>query len=320
MTFLLDNIGVSIVIPAFNARFIKDTLEALANQDCSGFEVIVVENGVEKPRLYDLLKIYQPVLDIHYIFQEAPGLNNARNEGVKISRNNIIALTDDDCIPRCDWVRNVRHAHNIYSDASVIGGRVVLQPIGGEFPIWFLKPLRAYLAELNMGDFPKELSSQEEYLVGANFSFRKEVFELVGGFPREIGIVGNNFQGNDELAFINKAKENGFKKLVYFPEMEVFHQIPPERRSVDYLMKRAYGQGISDAKLILLNPNSDIISFLQNNLFGQEWNWEEMNREQGRLDECFREEFRKNYMGCRISYLHGIKDFVFSIMGERLSK
>ena len=105
----------------------------------------------------------------------------------------------------------------------------------------------------------------------------------------------------------------GSPGLVYAPNIKVKHQIPKYRTKIEYIEQRAYGQGVSEA---LLNKNtltySDQVKFLEDQLYNQEWNWEQLKVAEGKLQGAELQEFKINFLMCRISYINGIKDTFIS--------
>ena len=302
---------VSIVIPTYNQTYLKDTLDSICEQSNYNFEVNLIENGKMNHGTLELLNNYKSKILINYTFERIAGLNRARNIGVRLSRYDIIALTDDDCILGRDWIANIIESHNENQHAGVIGGRVDLT-FPDKRPSWLIPPLSAYLAELDWGGSIKVLEDRE-YLVGANMSFTKKMFILANGFDEDVGLVCRNFQGCDEFTFSEKLKNFGSPGLVYNPSIKVKHQVPNERARIDYLEQRAYGQGVSEA---LLNRKrldyKSQIEFLEDQLYGQEWNWKKLKSAEARLQDTDLQEFKMNFLRCRLLYIIGIKDVLIT--------
>ena len=84
--------------------------------------------------------------------------------------------------------------------------------------------------------------------IGANMAFRREVFDTVGGFQREIGRVGKRRLGCEETEMCIRAchhwPQRGF---LYHPQASVFHRVPGSRTNWRYFYSRCYFEGISKA-------------------------------------------------------------------------
>lgn len=103
---------VSVVIPTRNRpQAIERCLEALANQDLPPrhFEVIVVDDGSSPPLKLDVDR-WSSVFDLKLIRQANTGPAGARNRGVAEARADLLAFTDDDCLPTSRWLRDIVEA------------------------------------------------------------------------------------------------------------------------------------------------------------------------------------------------------------------
>jgi glycosyltransferase involved in cell wall biosynthesis len=89
---------VSVIIPCYNtAEFVAETLESVFCQTYSDYEVIVVNDG--SPDTPELEKAIAPWRGrITYIHTENCGLAGARNNGIRASGGELIALLDSDDI------------------------------------------------------------------------------------------------------------------------------------------------------------------------------------------------------------------------------
>ena len=96
---------VSVIIPTFNRKdWLKECLDSVTNQDTKGisYEVIVVDDG-SSDGTEDIVHRYKKTT---YLRQKNQGQAAARNLGLSAARGQVIAFTDDDCIPSKDWLRN----------------------------------------------------------------------------------------------------------------------------------------------------------------------------------------------------------------------
>jgi hypothetical protein len=89
---------------------------------------------------------------------------------------------------------------------------------------------------------------QVRNLIGANMSFRREIFTSVGLFRREMGRVGTNPVGCDETELCIRIRQRWPDHLLlYRPEALVRHRVPPKRSRWAYFRARCYSEGISKA-------------------------------------------------------------------------
>src|SRR6185503_14536803 len=88
--------AVTVVIPAYNsAKYIKDTLDSLTDQNFTDFEVIVVNDGSDDREELERILSSHP-LPVIYISQENKGVSAARNAAIRVARGEFYAQLDAD--------------------------------------------------------------------------------------------------------------------------------------------------------------------------------------------------------------------------------
>jgi len=114
---------VTVVIPTYaRPERLRGCLAALARQTMAAdaFEVVVVDDGSPEPAR-------PPTADalagpaVRVIRQENAGPSAARNRGVQEARGQLVAFTDDDCLPTPTWLESLVTAHRQCPDALVGG-------------------------------------------------------------------------------------------------------------------------------------------------------------------------------------------------------
>jgi len=111
----------SVVVPSYNRPAqLRRCLAALCAQEGVSFEVVVVDDGSAQP-LSDVCAEFAP--RVRAIRQENSGPAVARNRGAAEARGAFLAFTDDDCLPRPDWLAALVKAHGGRDDV-LVGGRV----------------------------------------------------------------------------------------------------------------------------------------------------------------------------------------------------
>jgi len=300
---------LSIIVPTFQTEDITPLLSALGQQSVQEFEVIVVENGNPQKFLSQQLKnsVISPV--IKHIHELKPGLNRARNLGVRETDGSHIALIDDDCRPAENWVASIINAHQQCPTAGVIGGRVLLdyeQPP----PLWLSSEFKRSLAELDYGEEQKKLG-RWQHLVGANLSFSRDVFDEVGGFQESLGLKGGDeiIRANDEAEFIQKACLRGLPGAVYEGRAVVHHRIPASRIRFDYILRRRFGQGVSDIEHDLLHSGiHKALRAFYNQVFHSRWHMVELERDAETLSADNAIDLKWRGMLSRVVYLMGARE------------
>jgi glucosyl-dolichyl phosphate glucuronosyltransferase len=304
--------SVSVIIPTYKQKYLNDTLNSFTQQKNRNFEIIIVENGYRSDDTSFLVRKYQSELNIHWCFEPMAGTNRARNIGTQYANNDIIAITDDDVILAPTWIDTILKTHIEYLDVGIIGGKVKLRFLQGR-PSWCIGNFARRLTELDWGDKVQGLTDWR-YLVSANMSYQKRIFEAVGGFCEDPSLVGGNNTYNDEFTFTEIGKLHGKPGLLYVPNMLAIHQIPSTRATLAYMQKRSYSQGASDVALYKYRfpkwSQSDLLKMWEDQLYGQEWNYEEMVNDRKRLANHEAETFTEYFLSCRVFYLQGMGDMI----------
>lgn len=175
------------------------------------------------------------------------GLSGARNAGVARARGDIVAFIDDDAVADNEWLERLR---DCFGDQNVAGAGGAVEPKWkGRRPRWFPEEYD-WVVGCTYRGLP-ERRAQVRNLIGANMAIRREVFSLVGGFEPALGRGQANTMGCEETDFFIRARQN-VEGAVWLlePDARVRHNVPPERQSVRYFLRRCYGEGQSKAFLV----------------------------------------------------------------------
>jgi glucosyl-dolichyl phosphate glucuronosyltransferase len=79
-------------------------------------------------------------------------------------------------------------------------------------------------------------------------SFRREVFELVGGFTEWLGRLGARPLGCEETELAIRIRQRRPEaRLLYDPAAVVHHHVPRQRARWRYFRSRCYAEGLSKA-------------------------------------------------------------------------
>lgn len=116
---------VSVIVPVFNdAERLQTCLAALERQTYPSnlYEVIVVDNGSDDT-LKDMASQFNHVLTT---YEGYPTSYAARNRGISLAKGDVIAFTDADCIPACDWIeKGVENLLRV-PNCGLIAGKIEL--------------------------------------------------------------------------------------------------------------------------------------------------------------------------------------------------
>lgn len=125
-----ETLTVGVIIPTRNrADLLHHALEALSRQTRAPDEVIVVDNG-STDHTRQVAEQFSGRLPIRYLFEPTPGAGQARNAGIRQSTSDILAFTDDDCIPDENWLHFIELDFLRDPHIGMVAGRVTPQPDG----------------------------------------------------------------------------------------------------------------------------------------------------------------------------------------------
>lgn len=155
----------SVVIPTRNRHdLLKQCLQALAgNLLVEDFEVIVVDDG-STPRVDPC--IFPAALDGSILHLDGVGPAAARNAGIAESHAPVILFTDDDTIPRVEWVASALSYLDAHPECVGVDGPVCSPP-------W--DPL-----------FESSVEAHSAHRWTCNVAYRRAVLERVGMFQQHL--------------------------------------------------------------------------------------------------------------------------------------
>jgi glycosyltransferase involved in cell wall biosynthesis len=257
-------VGISVVICTYGLERFDDVLEAvnsLNNQDYQDFEILIVidKNDILQNKLKNNLSD-----DIKIIVSDKKGLSNARNEGIKRSKNEIIAFLDDDAIANKDWLTTIDD--NFKNEKVVVVGGKIKPYWINERPVWFPEEVDWIVGCTYKGHPEKKGSIRN--VIGCNMAFRRSAFDMVGLFETNVGRVGKKLLAGEEMEIcvrIKKAMPNSL--IIYDPKMEVHHKVHPYRQTINYVRKRAYNEGLSKARIAKLFEKGNENEFVTENQY-----------------------------------------------------
>jgi len=242
--------NISVVICTYNrCESLKRTLRSLkemSSLEGISWELILVDNN-SKDDTKAIIEEFEKMcgLNIKYVFEEEQGLSHARNRGIREAEGEIIAFTDDDVILDRYWLPNIQRAFKDY-EVSCVGGKILPMWEISE-PKWLTTELHYILALLDRGDKPFYLESP--VIWGANFAVKSDIFKEFGVFDTNLGRIPERLFAGEETYFVRRLLYEG-KKVLYYPQVLVYHCIPRERISKRYFRKWKYDQGVLRALLL----------------------------------------------------------------------
>ena len=234
---------VTVVVCAFTeARWhqLRRAVSSLHGQTRPPDEVLVVIDHNEA-----LLERARTGLDAKVLRNVArQGLSGARNTGCAAASGDVIVFLDDDAHGDPDWLERLLAA---YAEPGVLGvGGGVEAAFDSARPA-FLPPEFDWVVGCSYRGQPT-VRADVRNMIGANMSFRREVFGRVGGFEESLGRIGSRPLGCEETELCLRAQAawpDG--RIVLEPGALVHHAVPDARTTWRYFRSRCYAEGLSKA-------------------------------------------------------------------------
>jgi glucosyl-dolichyl phosphate glucuronosyltransferase len=246
--------AVSVVICAYTEERWNDlvaAVESVHRQSCPALETILVSD--HNPSLLRRMRLELPgAVAIENCHER--GLSGARNSGVAVATGSVIAFLDDDAVAEPDWLE---HLTADYADSRVMGVGGSVEPSWPEGRPRSLPDEFDWVVGCTYRGVPTTASPVRN-LIGANMSFRREVFQAVGGFRCGMGRVGKRPMGCEETELcIRAARLRPGSMMLFDPRVRVSHRVAPDRMSWAYFRRRCYSEGLSKA-LVSRHAGSDV--------------------------------------------------------------
>ena len=238
---------VSVVICTYTARRWAELLAGVAgvrSQLREGDELLVVVDHAP-----DVLARAEAELSGCRVVpnRHGQGLSGARNTGVDLARNEVVAFLDDDATPADGWLESLRGP---FAAADVLGvaGRVDPAWEGGRPPRWF-PPEFGWVVGCDYVGLPPG-GAQVRNPIGASMALRRAPLQEVGGFSELVGRVGTLPTGCEETEIsIRLAQHAPTGRVVRAVGGTVDHLVPRHRQTVSYFRSRCWHEGRSKAVL-----------------------------------------------------------------------
>jgi glycosyltransferase involved in cell wall biosynthesis len=202
----------SIVIPTYERpEQLSELLNCLKNQIERNFEVVIID---QSSRAWENAST-EFGFPVTYYHSPVKGAVRARNTGAAIAQGEIIAFTDDDCLPDKYWLINARR---YFQDSSNVGveGRIVSDHLGD--PEW---------RQVTNIDF------EGIGFMTANLMVRCSIFQQLGGF--DLQFDKPHFREDTDFGW--RMLEIG--NVPYAKNVEVFHPAQPRKIERESAEERA---------------------------------------------------------------------------------
>ncbi|MDR0543448.1 MAG: glycosyltransferase family 2 protein [Dysgonamonadaceae bacterium] len=239
----------SIIICTYNReKYLPSLLESIISQDYprDAYEIVLVNNNStdQTEELCRQFREAHPDIHFRYFVETQQGLSYARNRGINESRGELLVYVDDDATVFPNYLQACSRFFQIHPDILAAGGPII--PFyEGTPPAWLTHFTKELLTGyLYRGDKPG-FFTRGKYPGGGNACYRKTFFEQFGRFNVELGRKGKSLIGAEEKDLFSRFLAAG-NKIGYVPEAGIYHYIPPEKLTREYLVRLSYSIGVSE--------------------------------------------------------------------------
>ena len=230
----------SIIVPVFNRPDeVDELLESLCHQDVKDFEVIIVEDGSEKP-CKDVCDKYANILDLHYYFKENSGPGQSRNYGAERANGEWLIVLDSDVVLPKYYLRNVESGMR---NEDAFGGPDASHPSFTPIQKAISYSMTSFFTTGGIrGGKGKKLD--KFFPRSYNMGIRREVYQELGGFTK--------MRFGEDIDFSYRIIEAGYKTAL-IPEAWVWH-----KRRTDFrkFFRQVYNSGIARINLEKRHPGT----------------------------------------------------------------
>ena len=228
---------VSVVIPCHTERnwhtLVGAVASALGQQPPPAEVVVVVDHN--EPLFYRARRDLSGVTVLANRFE--PGASGARNTGARHTTTPLVAFLDCDISAGPTWLAQLVAP---FSDPTVVGtGGAIAAAWAGSRPRWLPDELLWAVGASYTG-LPA-VTAPVRNVWSASMAVRREVFTEVGGFRDGFGKIGSRNRPEDTDLCLRMSAGGG--RWMYVPDAVVEHDVPAERSTFRFLLRRCYAEG-----------------------------------------------------------------------------
>jgi GT2 family glycosyltransferase len=210
----------TIIVLAWNGmRHISKCLSSICRQVKKRSEILLIDNGSSDGTARFVRSNFSSVRVVENACNL--GVSNGWNIGVKLSNGKLIHFINQDVYLRDGFLDQMRNMMNNNKNIGVAGGKllypggVIIQHAGGQIELPQFLTTHRGLGESDIGLYESEM--EMDYVTGAAFCIRTEVFERIGNFDP---IFSPAYC--EDLDFCIRARLAGFG-VMYNPQAVAIH-------------------------------------------------------------------------------------------------
>jgi len=186
-------------------------LDSLKNQSFKDFEAIIVDQN-EENILKNIIDEYKKSLELKHIRIPARGASNARNNGIRIAKGDILTFPDDDCEYPDNFLKKVQECFEANTEDGIIVS--TMDKTDGKA-----------IANLSSNNIMVKRSNILKTVIEAGIFIKSNILDGVL-FDEDLGVGSPSGYCSDEGPdFILQLLSKG-AKIKFYPDFKMFHPNP----------------------------------------------------------------------------------------------
>ncbi len=173
------------------------------------------------------------------------GASGTRNAGAALAHAPVLVFLDDDVQAQPGWLGELLAP---FADPQVVGSGGRVTPAWQcPRPRWFPDEF-AWVVGASHAGLPIAAAAVRN-VWSENMAVRRDAFEAVGGFRGGFGKVGHTSRPEDTDLCIRVSADAAGMRWIYVPTAVVDHEVPPERCSFAFYLRRCFAEGAGKIEL-----------------------------------------------------------------------
>ncbi|KUL27404.1 glycosyltransferase family 2 protein [Actinoplanes awajinensis] len=246
-------LAITIVVPTYTEKrwdYLLRTLASARAQTHQPAEIIVVVD--HNPAMFERARA--ELTGVTVLANAHPqGVSGNRNTGAEHAVTSLIAFLDDDIVADQHWLARQIEP---FADPRVVGtGGAIVPAWAGPAPRWMPAEFLWAVGGSYAG-MPTETAPIRN-VWSANMIVRRDVFRAVDGFRVGFGKLGDRNRPEDTDLCLRMSAIGG-GRWMYVPSAVIQHEVPAERASFRFFVRRCYAEGRGKVQMAGLHQNDPL--------------------------------------------------------------
>jgi len=230
---------ISFVTTVFNEeKTINKLLDSIKKQTVYPDEVIIVDGGSTDNTLSVISNFQFPISNKNVkIINKEGNRSVGRNEAIRNSKGEVIAVSDAGCVLDRSWIKNIKKPFE-NKGVDIVGG--------------FYKPITTSIFEKCLATYtctmPDRVNPKTFLPSSRSVAFRKEVWQKVRGYPEELDTC-------EDLVFDKKLKNAGLKFA--FAKSAIVYW--PQRKNIFQAFGQFFNYATGDGRAFYIRPQTPVL-------------------------------------------------------------